>query len=118
MRKIKIQVQISFDGCIEGFNNEMDWLISDDDLIQYKDDVAESADAIMMGLNMVDEFIPYWAEDASKPNDSWNAFAKKLIEIPKVVFTKALTRSNWVNSLIAKGDPKDEITELKSQGGK
>ena len=27
MRKLKIQVQMSMDGCIAGPNNEMDWLV-------------------------------------------------------------------------------------------
>jgi len=26
---------------------------------------------------MVDEFIPFWTEFMNKPDDSWNAFAKK-----------------------------------------
>ena len=96
----------------------MDWLISDDNVMQYIHDIAESVDTIIIGRKMVDEFIPYWTEVANKPNDSWNAFAKKMIEIPKIVFTKTLTKSNWINTEIAKGDLKDEITKLKSQEGK
>lgn len=41
-----------------------------------------------------------------------------MIEIPKIVFTKTLTKSNWINTEIEKGDLKDEITKLKSQDGK
>jgi dihydrofolate reductase len=54
----------------------------------------------------------------NKPDDSWNAFAKKMIETPKIVFTKTLTKSNWINTEIAKVDLKDEITNIKSQDGK
>ena len=54
----------------------------------------------------------------NKSDDPWNAFAKKMIETPKIVFTKTLTKSNWINTVIAKGDLKDEITRLKSQDGK
>ncbi len=86
--------------------------------MQYIYDIAESVDTIIMGRKMVDEFIPYWTEVANKPNDSWNTFAKKMIEIPKIVFTKTLTKSNWINTEIAKGDLKDEITKLKRQDGK
>ena len=46
------------------------------------------------------------------------AFAKKIIEIPKVVFTKTLNKSKWVNTELRKGDLKDEITKLKTQNGK
>ena len=38
-----------------------------------------------------------------------------MIETPKIVFTKSLTRSEWPNTEIATGDLKDEITKLKNQ---
>jgi len=41
-----------------------------------------------------------------------------MVETPKIVFTKTLTKSNWINTEIAKGDLKDEITRLKSQDRK
>jgi dihydrofolate reductase len=54
----------------------------------------------------------------TKPDDPWYAFAKKMIETPKVVFTKTLKKSQWANTDIATGDITDEITNLKSQDGK
>ncbi len=118
MRKLKLQVSISVDGCIAGPNNEMDWLICCDDCMKYIDDIAESVDTIIMGRKMVDEFISHWSNRMNKPDDPWNTFAKKMIEIPKIVFTKTLTKSNWINTEIVKGDLKDEITKLKSKNGK
>jgi dihydrofolate reductase len=117
-RKLKIQVAISVDGCIAGPNNEMDWLISDDEIMKYIDDIAESVDTIIMGRKMVDGFISHWSSRMNNSDDNWNAFAKKMIAIPKIVFTKTLTKSNWINTEIAKGDLKDEITKLKYQKGK
>jgi dihydrofolate reductase len=64
---------------------------------------------------MVDGFILYWTEVANKPDEPMNALAKKMIEIPKVVFTKTINKSRWINTDIATGDLKDEITKLKSQ---
>ena len=118
MRKLRLQVEISVDGCIAGPNNEMDWLICDDECMKYIDDIAESVDTIIMGRKMVDEFISHWSGRSNKSDDPWNAFAKKMIEIPKIVFTKTLTKSNWINTEIANGDLKDEINKLKSQDGK
>ena len=118
MRKLKLQVSISVDSCIAGPNNEMDWLICGDDCMKYIDDIAESVDTIIMGRKMVDEFISHWSSRMNKPDDPWNTFAKKMIEIPKIVFSKTLTKSNWINTEIVKGDLKDEITKLKSKNGK
>jgi dihydrofolate reductase len=122
MRKLRLQVQISIDGCIAGPNNEMDWLLwddilSDDNYIKYLNKITESVDTIIMGRKMVDGFIPYWTEVRNKPDDPWNAIAKKMLEIPKVVFTKTLYKSKWANTDIATGDLKDEITKLKNLDG-
>jgi dihydrofolate reductase len=45
-------------------------------------------------------------------------FAKKMIDTPKVVFTKTLKKSQWANTDIATGDLTDEISNLKSLKGK
>ena len=117
MRKLRLQVQISVDGCIAGPNNEMDWLVWDDKYIKYINDITESIDTIIMGRKMVDGFIPFWTEVMNKPDDPMNAIAKKMIEIPKIVFTKTINKSRWINTDIATGDLKDEITKLKNQNG-
>jgi dihydrofolate reductase len=117
MRKLRLQVQISVDGCIAGPNYEMDWLVWDDKYIKYVNDITETVDTILLGRKMVDGFISYWTEVANKPDDPMNALAKKMIEIPKVVFTKTINKSRWINTDIATGDLKDEITKLKSQEG-
>ncbi len=36
----------------------------------------------------------------------------------KVIFTKTLDKSEWDNTVLAKGDLADEITKLKKQDGK
>jgi len=118
MRKLRLQVEISIDGCIAGPNNEMDWLVWDDNYIKYIHEIAESVDTIILGRKMVDGFISHWSDVMNKPDDPWNAFAKKMVEIPKVVFTKTLNKSKWINTELAKGDLKDEITKLKNQNGK
>ena len=118
LRKLKLQVQISVDGCIAGPNGEMDWLAWDDKYNEYVNELTESVDTILLGRKMVDGFISYWSNVMSKPDDPWNAIAKKMIEIPKVVFTKTLNKSEWINTDLATGDLKDEINKLKSQTGK
>lgn len=95
----------------------MNWLIWDNDYIKYLNDITESVDTIIMGRNMVDGFIPFWTEVANKPDDPMYEIAKKMVEIPKVVFTKTLKKSDWQNTDIATGDLRDEITRLKNLDG-
>ena len=120
LRKLKLQVQMSIDGCIAGPNGEMDWMVGlqDDKINKYVNELTESFDTILLGRKMADGFISYWSDVINKPDDPWYALAKKMIEIPKVVFTKTLNKSKWINTDIATGDLTDEIMKLKSREGK
>ena len=119
MRKLKLQVQMSIDGCIAGPNNEMDWMVfyGDEKLKEYEIRLHEPVDTILLGRKMTNEFVSYWSNVMNKPDDPEYTFAKKMIETPKIVFTKSLNKSKWINTEIATGDLKDEITKLKSQEG-
>jgi dihydrofolate reductase len=120
LRKLKLQVQISVDGYIAGPNGEMDWLVWnwDDKLKEYVNELTESVDSILLGRKMTEGFISYWSDVMAKPDHPEYTFAKKMIETPKVVFTKTLNKSKWVNTDIATGDITGEINKLKRQGGK
>jgi len=120
MRKLRLHVQMSIDGCIAGPNNEMDWMggLLDDELIKYEYKLHEPVDTILLGRKMTDVFISYWSNVMNKPDDPWYAFAKKMIETPKVVFTKTLNKSRWINTDIATGDLIEEVSKIKSQNGR
>lgn len=119
-RKLKLQVQMSLDGCIAGPNNEMEWLVWnwDEKLKEYVNKLHEPVDTILLGRKMTNEFISYWNNVLDKPDDPEYIFAKKMIETPKVVFSKTLKKSESPNTEIATGDLKEEITNLKNQNGK
>src|SRR5690242_18678142 len=125
MRKLKLQVQMSLDGFIAGPNGEMDWMVWnwDDKLKNYVFEFTESVDTIILGRKMTDGFVSYWSDVMTKPDDPSSidrshAFAKKMLETPKVVFTKTLKISKWANTVLATGDLTDEIMKLKSESGK
>ena len=118
-RKLKLQVQISIDGCIAGPNNEMEWLVWnwDEKLKEYVNKLHGPVDTILLGRKMTSEFISYWSNVMNKPDDPEYIFAKKMMQTPKIVFTKTLNKSEWPNTRLATGNLKDEITKLKNQDG-
>ena len=111
---------MSVDGYIAGPNGEMDWLVWnwDDKLKEYVNELTESVDSILLGRKMTEGFISYWSDVMAKPDHPEYIFAKKMIETPKVVFTKTLNKSKWVNTDIATGDLTGEINKLKRLDGK
>jgi len=117
MRKLKLQVQLTVDGYIAGPNGEMDWMIFDwdEELKYYVKQLSEPVDCIVLGRKLAQGFIPYWA---SKPEAEEVAGVDKMNNTPKVVFTRTLDKSEWDNTVLAKGDLVDEIRKLKKQTGK
>ena len=119
LRKLRLQVQMSVDGCIAGPNGEMDWMVGllDDEIIKYAYKITEPVDTILLGRKMTDVFISFWLDVMSKPDDAWYAFSKKMIETPKVVFTKTLNKSTWINTDIVTGNIIEEVSKIKRQNG-
>jgi dihydrofolate reductase len=114
MRKLKLQVQMTIDGYIAGPNGEMDWTISnwDAELKKYVTEITEPVDCIILGRKLAQGFIPHWASHSEEEG------ADKFNNTAKVVFTKTLNRSEWADTVLAKGELVDEITKLKEQDGK
>lgn len=110
---------MTVDGYIAGPNSEMDWVVWnwDDKLKQYVTDLTEPVDCIVLGRKLAEGFIPHWAAVAADPDHPEFSAGQKFTDTPKVVFTKTLDRSEWGNTVLAKGNLVDEITNLKKQGG-
>jgi dihydrofolate reductase len=120
MRKLKLQVQMSVDGYIAGPNGEMDFMAWDwdDELKNYVKEITEAIDCIVLGRKLAEGFIPYWANVAANSDHPEFTAGRKFTDTHKVVFTKTLNKSEWDNTVLAKGDLADEITKLKKQDGK
>ena len=105
---------MSVDGYIAGPNGEMDWMVWDWDeaLKNYIKEITEPVDCIILGRKLAQGFIPHWASNPELEG------AGKINSLKKVVFTKTLEKSEWDNTVLAKGDLIEEITKLKKQDGK
>ncbi len=119
MRKLKLQVQISLDGHVAGPNGELDWMTWnwDDGLKAYVNELHARVGTILLGRKMTDGFIAHWESVTSKPDDPAFAFAKIMVDTPKVVFSRTLAKSEWRNTVVAKGSLAQEIAALKGQLG-
>jgi dihydrofolate reductase len=110
-------MQITVDGFVAGPSGELDWMTwdNDDKLIARINEITDSSDTIVMGRKMTDGFINYWT--GVKPDSPEYEFAQKMIDIPKVVFSRTLENSSWINTTIAH-DIQTDIAALKEADGK
>lgn len=120
MKKLKLQVQMTVDGFVAGPNGELDWMTWswDDGMAMYVNELTDSIDTILLGRKMTDGFVKYWKNTVSDPANPEYSFGRKMIDTPKVVFSKTLEKSEWDNTEIAKGNLADEVNKLKNQNGK
>ena len=120
MRKLKLQMQMSLDGFVStGPDDEQKWVTwALDDIYPHVMELLDSVDTILIGRKLAIDYIPYWQEVVTKPDDPMHGFAQRIVAAKKVVFTKTLAKSEWENTELAKGDLAEEIKRLKSQNGK
>lgn len=119
MRKLKLLMQTTINGYVGQPNGEMDWMTwnPDDEFLQFMNSHYDSSDTLLLGRKLVaNGFIEHWENALDKNPDT--PFAKKIVDIPKVVCTKTLDKSTWNNTTLAKGNLAEEIASLKKQNGK
>ena len=109
---------MTINGYVAGPNGENDWMTwnPDDEFMEFINSHFDSSDTLLLGRKMADGFIKHWENAVDKNPDT--PFAKKIVDIPKVVFTKTLDKSTWNNTTLAKGNLAEEIANLKKQNGK
>jgi dihydrofolate reductase len=120
MKKMKLQMQISVDGFVStGPNDEQAWVTwAWDEIKEYVMDLLDSSDTIVLGRKLAVDYIPYWQDVLTKPEDPFYGVAQRIVGAKKVIFTKTLEKSEWDNTELAKGNLADEIVKLKNQSGK
>jgi len=117
MRKLKLQVQISVDGYVGAQNGDLDWSTQlDEKCWQVINELADSSNILLLGRKMSEDFIPHF--EAFTPDNDRYTFARKMVNISKIIFTRTLDKAFGKNTSLAKGNLADEIATLKKQSGK
>ena len=107
---------MSLDGYVARPNGDLDWITwdMDNELMEFINFTIDSSDTILLGRKMTDGFVNYWENVVNnKPDSPEFSLAKKMVDTPKVVFTKTLDKSTWNNTTLAKGNLAEEIANLK-----
>lgn len=125
MRRLKLQVQQSIDGFVStGPNDEQHWVTwAWEEIRPHVLALADSTDTILIGRKLAIDYIPYWQDTLTRPEDPMHEVAERIVAAKKVVFTKTLSPADaqvrtWHNTVLATGDLVQEVNQLKQQEGK
>jgi dihydrofolate reductase len=120
MRKIITTTWISLDGFIAGPDNAMDWVMVDQDMGQYEDEIVSAADTLLLGRVTYESFAGSWPHVPDNPDVSEGErdYARKLNAMRKVVFSKTLTSADWNNSTLLREIAPAEIEKMKQEPGR
>jgi len=115
VRKLVLMMGVSLDGLVarSGTFGAGDWGVPPEDpaLTARKLDWLHDAGLHLMGRVTYEEMAGFWPT-------ADHQYAAPMNDIPKVVFSKTLTKADWPQSTIASGDLAEEINALKREPGK
>ena len=120
MRKLKLQMQITVDGFVAGPEGELDWMTwaMDERLLAFINHLTDTSDTILLGRKMTEGFIKYWEHVITQPESPEYSFARKMVDIPKIVFSKTLQRVDGQNVRLENRDVFEAANQLKRVPGK
>lgn len=129
MRKVIASTFVTLDGLMGGPNEEMDWIgwVLDNLDGEMENDIADqlkSVDAILLGRVTYQIMANCWptATAGASVRRSQGAedpiITDEMNNLPKIVFSKTLQKTEWKNSRLIKENIKDEILKIKQQPGK
>jgi dihydrofolate reductase len=119
MRKVIVSEMITLDGFFAGSDGDINWHIVDEDFHRLAVDLLSSVGTLLFGRVTYELMVGYWPTEAAETSDP--AIAEKMNTLPKVVFSKTLSKvewGEWKNARLAKGDLREEIATLKQEPGK
>ncbi|MEU8828462.1 dihydrofolate reductase family protein [Streptomyces sp. NPDC048636] len=117
-RKIIVSMSVSLDGYFEGPNREIDWHQVDDELHRHFNENAAAMSAFLCGRVTHELMADFWptADDDPSCSEPMAEFAAIWREMPKIVYSRTLTRADWNTTVLPEVDV-DEIKAMKARPG-
>ena len=115
-------MNVTLDGFMAGPHAELDWHFqnwSDDMSVSFSQELAK-ADTIILGRVTYLAMADYWPTRSTFLSCAREdiAFAEMMNRYKKIVFSRTIRSTSWLNSEIVNGDIRDVIFKLKQSPGK
>jgi dihydrofolate reductase len=113
--RLFLHISMSLDGYINDDAGTLDWLSADDEFERYIDQMLESIDGMIFGRMAFEQLAAFWPNAGPEASP---VQVRKMHELPKYVFSRSLSNTEWHNSHLLGDDPGAAIAQLKRQDGR
>jgi dihydrofolate reductase len=106
---------VTLDGFFEDSKHDMSWARHDQESNDFAEQQSGQAGTILFGRVTYEMMASYWPTPmALRDNPIVAGFMNNS---QKFVFSKTLTKADWQNTRLVKGDAADEVIKMKQQPG-
>jgi dihydrofolate reductase len=116
MQKLSVFNLITLDGYFAGPNGDISWHMADDEFQEFAEKNSNSGNTLLFGRITYELMASYWPTSEALKNDP--VVAKGMNDSPKIVFSRTLKKTEWVNTRLVKEDMVGEVRKLKRQKGR
>ena len=113
MRQLIITQNVTLDGSIEMLEPWFDPAVTDDELTAEMRRQDATADALLVGRRTFEDFRSYWPDR----DDDTTGVSDYLNRVAKYVVSSTLDEPGWQHTTVLRGDPVEQVRDLKSQPG-
>ncbi len=118
MRKLTMFNNLTLDGFFTDRNGTTRWAHerpADEEWNAFSSENASGGGALVFGRVTYDEMASFWP--TPEAHKMLPVVARRMNEMPKIVFSRKLDKVSWQNTRLVKGDPAEEMRLLKKEAG-
>ncbi|HEY3310978.1 MAG TPA: dihydrofolate reductase family protein [Anaerolineales bacterium] len=117
MSRIIYKTHVSLNGLIEMPGSPPDWVIADEELFSYSNDLERQIGGYLWGRGMYENNHALWSATGTSSMEDYQIESRRIWQnIPAIVFSSTLERVEG-NARLERGDPVAVVTRLKEQPG-
>ncbi len=116
MRKLSVFNNVSLDGFFCDASGDMSWAHNDDaEWRAFTNENASGDSELLFGRVTYEMMVAFWPTAQAK--QIMPVVAERMNSARKVVFSKSLSKAEWQNTRLLKGDLASEVEKLKEESG-
>lgn len=106
---------ISIDGFFEAIDQNIDWMVVDEEFGRFSTKQLEEASTLIFGRVTYEGMSQYWM--SPEASELQPEIAKLMNTLPKVVVSRTMKSADWQNTTVIRDDLESRLIDLKEKPG-